>query len=229
MAAQRFREALELKDAPAIRYNLASTLIELGEFQEADALLVQVLNNPESSEALSQSATQARGDVRARAAELRFTEPQVTRVDGRFLPGDFVDKPMFLVPGEHVIEHVTGGRVVEQRVVQLAAASITTVRWSEARWEARPAQRVTPRAAAAAASGGEEDGEFRAPIRFSPLQPAAEAAESAPIASIIAVGFTITLVATVGALAAATTDGSVPLGDLGPRIDGPVGVQVLSF
>lgn len=227
IAAQRFREALELKDAQAIRYNLASTLIELGEFHEADALLAEVLADGEASEALRRSAIQARGDIRARAAELRFTEPQVTRVDGRFLPADYLDKPLFLPPGEHIIEQVQGGRVVEQRVVTLDAASITTVRWSEATWE--PAQRAP--VAAVAEEGATSQ---RAPIRFSPLQPSRDAAESAPVGTIIAVGFTVALVIAVGALAAATTDGNVDANNLeaepavgGPRA--PTGVQVLRF
>lgn len=226
LAAQRFREALALRNAPAIRYNLGSALIELGEFQEADTLLKSVVTDDESAEPLRRSATQARGDVRARAAELRFTEPGVTRVDGRFLPADFIDKPLFLVPGQHVIEHVARGRVIEQRVVELEAASITTVRWSEATWEARrqPANRLSPHV-----DDGDEDDAPLAPIVFSPLGPLNDAAEPAQLGTVIAVGFTVALVATVGAVAAATSDGGVPAGDLGPQLNGPIGVQILDF
>lgn len=226
LAATRFREALALKDAQPIRYNLASTLIELGEFQEADELLHEVLADDTSSEALRRSATQARGDVRARAAELRFTEPQVTRVNGQFLPRDFVDKALFVAPGEHIIEYVRGGRVREQRVVQLEAASITTVRWGQAVWEARRNLHEAPEETSAAES---ETAVSLTPIPFSPLQPSADAAESAPVASILAVGFTVALVVTVGVVAAVTSDGAPIEGATNPQFEGPTGVEILSF
>ena len=227
VAAQRFREALELKDAPAIRYNLASTLIELGEFHEADAMLYEVLHAEDVSESLKRAATQARGDVRARAAELRFTEPGFTRLDGRFLPNDFIDKPLFVVPGEHVMEYVRGGRVLEQRVVTLEAASITTVRWSESTWQAerRPLQ------LAANPSDTNDARASHAALRFSPLPPSSEAASGPSWAAGVAIAVTVVGVVAAGLVAVLSSDGTgnAPLGELDPTAGGPVGTELLSF
>lgn len=233
MAAERFRQALALKDAMAIRYNLGSALIELGDFQEADRLLRQVTRDEGSAEALRRSATQARGDIRARAAELRFTEPQVTRVNGRFLPRDFLDQAMFVVPGEHVIEHVGRGRVLEQRIVTLEAASITTVRWTETTWRS---QHQPPSVAALARahhgegpSAQEEGGSGLKPIPFSPLQPSDAAAVPGSWGAAVAVAMALALVAGAGVYAAVTSDGTVESSEFSPKPGGPFAIEVLNF
>ena len=65
-----FRETLELRDAPAVRFNLALSLYELGRYREADALLRSVLEHSDTDAAM-------RSQARELAAELRSNAGQV--------------------------------------------------------------------------------------------------------------------------------------------------------
>ncbi len=74
-AAERFRAALALKDAPAVRYNLALSLNELGQASEARELVEGVLADPETppdvraqAEALASEIPEAEGEPAADAA-----------------------------------------------------------------------------------------------------------------------------------------------------------------
>ena len=202
VAAARFEEALAIRAAPAIEYNLASALIELGEYQRADRLLRQVLEHPESSEELRLSATNARGDVRARAAELRirgFGDAAI-RVDGVIVPPEEAVRPYFLTPGSHRVELVRGEAVVSHREVEVTPASVTEVPFG-------------PRSGASVPTPGE----------------AIESRSLDPTVAFLVVGSVLTVVAIAAVIAFATSDGAQPFEGLGPDFGGPARGSVFDF
>jgi hypothetical protein len=127
-AAEKFRAALALHPAPTIEYNLASALIELREYQEADAHLTSMIDNPETPADFRQTAIQARADIRARAAEIRIqhTGAGTVRVDGREVPPERVHGSYFVEPGPHTVELERDGVVVARTEVRAEAGLVTT-------------------------------------------------------------------------------------------------------
>lgn len=132
-AEARFRQALENRDAPAVRYNLASVLVEQNELPEAAALIASVLADETTPENIRALATELRTHVDERAGYVRVEvsgapDPSVA-LDGYTLPDRSAEVP--LAPGAHVatasrgelelaraeLEIATG----EHRVVQLDA------------------------------------------------------------------------------------------------------------
>ena len=66
-AAERFRAAMALHDAPAIRYNLASALFEMGDVREAWRVLEPVRNDPATPPELESHAETLETQIRERA------------------------------------------------------------------------------------------------------------------------------------------------------------------
>lgn len=132
-AEARFRQALENHDAPAIRYNLASVLVEQNELPEAAALIASVLADETTPENIRALATELRTHVDERAGyarvEVQGAPDLSVALDGYTLPDRSAEVP--LAPGAHVatasrgelelaraeLEIATG----EHRVVQLDA------------------------------------------------------------------------------------------------------------
>ena len=199
-AAASFERALALRAAPAIEYNLASALIELGQFQRADRLLRGVLEHPEASEDLRRSAINARGDVRARAAELRFSRfgGGTVRVGGEAVAADEAVRPYFVVPGEHQVELVRGGSVTERREVEVVAASVTEVEFTSAE-------------VAVAVSD---------PPETRPID---------PTVAFLVVGSVLTVVAVTAVIAFASSDGAQGFDGLGPELGGAPQGAVFEF
>ncbi len=86
-AEARFREALERRDAPAVRYNLASAIYEQGRYPEASALNRQVLDDPSTSAEIRQHASELREALAEEGALARVVvtgapEDAELRVDG---------------------------------------------------------------------------------------------------------------------------------------------------
>jgi len=101
-AERLFREALELHDAPAIRYNLASVLVELGHYPEAREMALSLISGSDVPEELREHARELRAHVDAQAGFVRIVtdgETDVT-VDGRRVRD--LSESLYLSPGEHV-------------------------------------------------------------------------------------------------------------------------------
>ena len=121
-AEARFREALELVDAPAVRYNLASAVFEQGRYPEADRLARQVLANPETPEQIHTHATTLRQQIQERAVRahivLEGAPPGAeVRVDGEAVPAaEWAEVP--LSAGSHRVSVHDGDELVSERTVE---------------------------------------------------------------------------------------------------------------
>jgi len=123
-AASKFEEALAIHRAPAIEYNLASALYELGRFDESYSAVTHVL-----------AAADVSLDVRARAQQLARTLTERTarltvliggnapgvavRVDGVPWAPSQVGVTHAVAPGRHVIEATSNGHVLSRRDIQI--------------------------------------------------------------------------------------------------------------
>ncbi|MEM9188567.1 MAG: tetratricopeptide repeat protein [Myxococcota bacterium] len=116
-AAERFREAQTLRDAPAIRLNLAAALIELGEYQEAGELLETVREDPETNEDLQALNTETMQDLDSRTVRIALPEDRAegeqVLVNGEPVNGDTA----WAGPGVHRVELQRDGQTIAQTEV----------------------------------------------------------------------------------------------------------------
>lgn len=101
-AERLFREALELHDAPAIRYNLASVLVELGLYPEAREMALSLISGSDVPAELREHARELRAHVDAQAGFAQIVTDGETdvMVDGRRVRD--LSESLYLSPGEHV-------------------------------------------------------------------------------------------------------------------------------
>jgi tetratricopeptide (TPR) repeat protein len=130
-AARRFREALSLRRAPTVEYNLASALIEMREYREAESLLQSVIANRATTPDLIELATVARAEVRARAAEVRVVHDGsgTVFIDDEPIEGD---GPVFVAPGTHVVDLRDGDTTLATRTIETEAGTVAIAELSSA-------------------------------------------------------------------------------------------------
>lgn len=129
-AAERFRQALTLRDAPTIRYNLASTLFEEREITEAHEIATALLamsDLPDAvrapTQALELQINAAGGFVRAElpdgleAADLTVDDHPIADPHEEFA----------VMPGRHTVRAVVDGTPVAQGVVEVGSGVHRTV------------------------------------------------------------------------------------------------------
>ncbi len=120
-AEELFREALTLRDSPAIRYNLASVLFEQGEYPEGRALADQVLADATTPDGVREHtrALITQMDERAGHARIEVTGGEATvAVDGYAVPELSRDLP--LAPGAHVASASRGEGEVAREQFEIA-------------------------------------------------------------------------------------------------------------
>ena len=122
-AEARFREALALRDAPAIRYNLASVLFEQGKYSEAQVHNERVVGDMSAPAEVRESAHQLHVQIADRAGYLRVAEGAVpagavVTIDGFTIEAPTLETPV--APGHRTLL-ITGatGEVVFQRELEL--------------------------------------------------------------------------------------------------------------
>jgi hypothetical protein len=108
-AVQRFRSALDLVQAPAVRYNLAESLARVGRLVEAQAELEILLAGPELEAEVARRSRRLDRAIGPRIGRLRIriegqvpADAQVT-VDGRPVPPSDLDAPVPSDPGVRVV------------------------------------------------------------------------------------------------------------------------------
>lgn len=122
-AEARFRQALAIRDAPAIRYNLASVLFEQGEYPEAQVENERALAAANVPAAVQTAATELRAHIAERAAYVRFelagpaTGGSIS-VDGYVLTQPGLEIP--LSPAAHTVTVTLRGEEVARRDVEVA-------------------------------------------------------------------------------------------------------------
>ena len=124
-AAARFRTAMALHDAPAIRYNLASALFEMGELTEAWRLLAPVRADPETPPELSAHAQTLETQIRdlTGIVTVRVTGDATTvsvAMDGEPLASAELGRALAVEPGEHTFTATRDGAEVARRDVRIA-------------------------------------------------------------------------------------------------------------
>lgn len=166
-AAERFRQALAIREAPAVRFNLASALYETGEHVESFNQLIQVL----SAEALDP-------EVRRRAEVLveRLNEHVATlsvtvggerelrvKVDDQALPPARMGKRFAVEPGTHRVEAFREGEPVSRRELEVEAGTRALV---DMRVVATPAEAAAAAPGVASTAGPVAERPDEAPRRF---------------------------------------------------------------
>jgi hypothetical protein len=155
-AEARFREALALRDAPAIRYNLASVLFQQEEYPEAHAEAQAVVADESSPRDIRRHATTLLSQIESRAGYARITLRGSATVDvvGWVLTDPDAEVP--LAPGTHTATATRDGEAVahadatvqtgDHRVVTLDAGAAQAL-------FAEEADEVPPQAIAASGDG----------------------------------------------------------------------------
>jgi len=121
-AEVRFREALSLRAAPAIRYNLASVLYEQGEYPEANTLNEAVLADEEAPAPVREAATQLRAQIAERAGYARLELEGVAIGDVVTIDDYTIVNPGFEIPvspAPHVVVVTRDGVEIARRELQV--------------------------------------------------------------------------------------------------------------
>jgi len=124
-AVQAFREALALRDTPAIRYNLASTLFELRRYPEAARLTASVLRDEATPEEVRGPAELLQDQLEAQGGTLAITitgdaTSAVVSVDGEPIPEE-QRAAVIVAPGARVVTAMRGGEELARAEASLAA------------------------------------------------------------------------------------------------------------
>ncbi|MFK7986292.1 MAG: hypothetical protein AB8I08_09690 [Sandaracinaceae bacterium] len=131
-AAARFEEALALRDAPAIRYNLAVALHELGRDLEANTQLDAMAADPETTADLAARSDELRPQILRMLGRLTIERgPEVAdaavRLDERALDEAALRGPVTVTAGAHVISAERDGSEVARTEVSVLAGERTHV------------------------------------------------------------------------------------------------------
>lgn len=159
-AVERFEEALALRAAPAIRFNLAVCYVELGRHVEAAEQLDLVLADPAPASDLGVRPDELLPRVEEHVATLRVRAGElgpgaVLSIDGREVSDRPEALPIRVEPGTHVVTATVDGEEVARAEVDAPAATITEVRLERAR---------TPVEAAITSAASDDDEDARVPL-----------------------------------------------------------------
>jgi tetratricopeptide (TPR) repeat protein len=125
LAAQRFREALAIHQAPPVEYNLAAALFELGKHEEAFNRAQSVEHAPDASEALRARAQKLSRALYPHTARLTVTasssseEDVAVQIDNEQLARAQMGIPRAVSPGSHHIRAERQGKVISERDLQV--------------------------------------------------------------------------------------------------------------
>jgi tetratricopeptide (TPR) repeat protein len=123
-AARRFRDALDLHHAPAVEYNLAAALYEIGRYDEAYNRTQSVLIDPETSETLRERAARLERALQPYVARLTVViggerDGVAVQVDGSPLDPSLVGRTRAVEAGTHLIVAERHGESLSRREVRI--------------------------------------------------------------------------------------------------------------
>jgi hypothetical protein len=129
-AEAHFREALTLRDAPAIRYNLASVLFEEGELTEANEIVRTILASDETPDTVRTPTAVLAAQIQEASGLVLFQIPAgivdgTLSVDGA--PVEDPSRAVALPPGHHTARVERDGAEVGAADVDAVAGERTTV------------------------------------------------------------------------------------------------------
>ncbi len=129
-AETHFREALALRDAPAIRYNLASVLFEQGEYTEASEIARALLASADTPDSVRTPTSALSAQIQQAAGLVLFQIP-ASLVDGTLTVDEVVvedpSRAVSLPPGHHRARVERDGREIGVAEVDAVAGERTTV------------------------------------------------------------------------------------------------------
>ena len=124
-AAERFRATIRIRQSPAVAYNLAVALEQLGQLGEAATLLQTVVEDPDADRRMKQQARTLLRSVSRRVGRLTIELQSDlagarVRIDSREVPPEQLGRPVPVDPGTRTVTLVRGTRVVERREVTVS-------------------------------------------------------------------------------------------------------------
>lgn len=130
-AIDHFRTALELHDAPAIRYNLASALFELEQYPEAARHVATVLADEEAPEDIRAHTETLHTQLQERGGTLAITvagsaEGAEVQVDDDTIPPS-QRASVIVAPGTRVVTLVRDDQELARQEVEVTAGRPSTV------------------------------------------------------------------------------------------------------
>lgn len=129
-AERTFREVMELRDAPTVRYNLALALFELGRYPEASRLIASVTSDPETDPEVAEQANALNTRLQEGSATLTvMLSPALigatVQVDGEAIPPE--QATVRVAAGERVVSAHRGEEEVARQTVEAVAGESHTV------------------------------------------------------------------------------------------------------
>lgn len=121
-AVDSFRAVLEIRASPAVRYNLALNLFELGQYPEADAQVQLILADSTTPPPIRDSAVELRQHMTERGGQISVTtedapEGAEVQVDGYVIEDP--SQPVRVIHGTHQVTVVHEGEEVGSQVVRV--------------------------------------------------------------------------------------------------------------
>lgn len=131
-AAAKFREAMMLHDAPAVRYNLASALFEMDRLTEPWRLVQSVKADPEVTAELRAHAETLEAQIRDRAAMVTVRVEGDARgttvsMDGEAMSEPELGREIAVSPERHVFVANRDGQEVARQEIEVARREVSTV------------------------------------------------------------------------------------------------------
>lgn len=129
-AVDTFRAVLAIRAAPAVRYNLALNLFELGQYPEADAQVQAMLADSQTPPPLRASAIELRTHMEERGGQLQVSVADgpagaEVQVDGYTLEDS--SRPVRVIRGTHQVTLVHEDQEVGSEVVSVDVGETETV------------------------------------------------------------------------------------------------------
>lgn len=130
-AEESFRQALALRDSPAIRYNLASALVELRRHPEAARLARSVVEDESAPAELRQHSQALLDQLVGEAGTLQIrlegsTEGASVQVDGDPIP-EAQRQAVLVAPGTRAVTALRGGALVAREDAQVERGAVVPV------------------------------------------------------------------------------------------------------
>ena len=131
-AVERFRQVLEVRSTPQVKYNLALALEGAGELSEAAALLREIQDSRELDRRTRRDVQRLLQAIGPRLGQLtvRITGDEAgvrVLLDGDEIPLDRVGQPLATDPGEHRVVMERRGRAVASQTVTVTSGETTEV------------------------------------------------------------------------------------------------------
>jgi hypothetical protein len=132
-AVLAFRRVVEVMPAPPVRFNLASALVELGHYPEAELLLEGIARDAQSSPELREASEARLTQLRAEGGRVAFESntAEAVLVDGYAIGPEAFERGVLVNVGPHVVEAYRDGQIVSRRRIEVLEGRELRVAFTE--------------------------------------------------------------------------------------------------